>query len=118
MPGGAILSDIVKLNADQFSPFIREGNALVFFSASWCKPCDDMKPVFAALAEEFGALLGAGVVDSAVSPTVAGTFGIRAVPSLALFCSGQLRLVLSGPRSLDSARRAIIDALTALRRHA
>ena len=105
------MSHITELTADEFPRFISEGNALVFFSASWCQPCRDMKPLFQQLADNLSAQAVSGVIDSAVSPTVAVTMGVRSVPAIALFRDGQLRLLLSGPRPFDAAKRAVIDVL-------
>ena len=110
---GSVMGQIVELSADAFSNFIREGDAIVLFSASWCRPCDEMKPVFQALADELSVQTVFGVIDSAVSPTVAVTMGVRSVPSIALFRDGRLRLLLSGPRTFAATREAILDALQA-----
>lgn len=105
------MKNFVELSADAFSNFIREGDTVVLFSASWCKPCDEMKPVFQALAEQLSDQVRSGVIDSAVSPTVAVTMGVRSVPSIVLFREGRLRLMLSGPRTLASVKQAIMEEL-------
>lgn len=105
------MKNFVELSADAFSNFIREGDTVVLFSASWCKPCDEMKPVFQALADQLSDQVRSGVIDSAVSPTVAVTMGVRFVPSIVLFREGRLRLMLSGPRTLASVKQAIMEEL-------
>lgn len=105
------MKNFVELSADAFSNFIREGDTVVLFSASWCRPCDEMKPVFQALAEQLSDQVRSGVIDSAVSPTVAVTMGVRSVPSIVLFREGRLRLMLSGPRTLASVKQAIMEEL-------
>lgn len=110
---GSVMGHIVELSADAFSNFIREGDSIVLFSASWCRPCDEMKPVFQALADELSVPVVFGVIDSAVSPTVAVTMGVRSVPSIALFRDGRLRLLLSGPRTFAATRETILDVLQA-----
>ena len=44
------MSRIVDLRAEQFARFVAKGSSVVLFSASWCKPCQVMKPVFHDLA--------------------------------------------------------------------
>lgn len=105
------MKNFVELSADAFSNFIREGDTVVLFSASWCRPCDEMKPVFQALAEQLREQVRSGVIDSAVSPTVAVTMGVRSVPSIVLFREGRLRLMLSGPRTLASVKQVVMEEL-------
>lgn len=107
------MGNFTELSADGFSNFIREGDAIILFSASWCRPCDEMKPVFQALSDELSSEAVFGVIDSAVSPTVAVTMGVRSVPSIAFFRDGRLRLLLSGPRTFAATKEAILDALQA-----
>ena len=105
------MGNFVDLSADAFSNFIREGDTIVLFSASWCRPCDEMKPVFQTLANELTDRARFGVIDSAVSPTVAVTMGVRSVPSIVLFRDGRLRLMLSGQRTLAAAKQALVEEL-------
>lgn len=105
------MGNFVELSADAFSNFIREGDTIVLFSASWCRPCDEMKPVFQALVNELTDKVRFGAIDSAVSPTVAVTMGVRSVPSIVLFRNGRLRLMLSGPRTFAAVKHAILEEL-------
>jgi thiol-disulfide isomerase/thioredoxin len=65
------MSRIVELSAPQFARFVAKGSSVVVFSASWCKPCQEMKPVFHALEEKLHSLAVFGKIDVAVSPTIA-----------------------------------------------
>lgn len=105
------MSRIVELSAPQFARFVAKGSSVVLFSASWCKPCKEMKPVFVHLEEKLHALAVFGKIDIAVSPTVAQMYGIRSVPSLAVFHEGRLLKVFAGSKSVSALKKAIITEL-------
>lgn len=105
------MSRIVKLSAQQFARFVAKGSSVVLFSASWCKPCHEMKPVFHALEEKLHSLAAFAKIDVAVSPTIAQMYGIRAVPSLAVFHEGRLLRVMPGSRSVGTMKKAILSEL-------
>ena len=105
------MSRIVELSAQQFARFVAKGSSVVLFSASWCKPCQEMKPVFHALEEKLHSLAVFAKIDVAVSPTIAQMYGIRAVPSLAVFHEGRLLRVMPGSRSVGTMKKAILAEL-------
>ncbi|OPA95510.1 thiol reductase thioredoxin [Pseudomonas fluorescens] len=105
------MSRIVELSAPQFAHFVAKGSSVVLFSASWCKPCKEMKPIFQALEEKLHALAVFGKIDIAVSPTIAQTYGIRSVPSLAVFHEGRLLKIFAGSKSVSALKKAIITEL-------
>lgn len=105
------MSRIVELSAQQFARFVAKGSSVVLFSASWCKPCQEMKPVFHALEEKLHSLAAFAKIDVAVSPTIAQMYGIRAVPSLGVFHEGRLLRVMPGSRSVGTMKKAILAEL-------
>ncbi|AXA58355.1 thioredoxin family protein [Pseudomonas thivervalensis] len=110
------MNRIVELSAPQFARFVAKGSSVVLFSASWCKPCQEMKPAFHALEEKLHALAAFGKIDVAMSPTIAQMYGIRAVPSLAVFHEGRLLRVMPGSRSMGAMKKAILESLEEIRR--
>lgn len=105
------MNRIVDLKAEQFTRFVAKGNSVVLFSASWCKPCQEMKPVFQDLADKMHSRASFARIDVAVTPTISQMYGIRSVPSLAIFHEGRLRLVLTGSRSVAALKKAILAEL-------
>ncbi|MEW9897636.1 thioredoxin family protein [Chitinivorax sp. PXF-14] len=111
------MPDITALNIDNFSrtlnaPDSEAGVAVIYFSASWCQPCQSMKPVFEKIAAQIGeAGVVSGTVDMAESPTIAQTYGIKSVPSIAIFRHAQLAKVIAGDMSFDKAMAQVQQAL-------
>lgn len=54
-----------------------------------------------------------GVVDVAESPTIAQTYGIRSIPSVAVFRRGRLQDVIAGEVALDEVMSRVSRALAA-----
>ncbi|ROR61330.1 UNVERIFIED_ORG: thioredoxin 1 [Pseudomonas psychrophila] len=105
------MSRIVELSAPQFARFVAKGSSVVMFSASWCKPCKEMRPVFLELEGKLHSIASFGKIDIAVSPTIAQMYGIRSVPSLAVFNEGRLLKVFAGSKSVSALKKAIIAEL-------
>ena len=82
--------------------------ALIYFSASWCQPCKTMQPIYLQLADyfsdngsRFGGRINFGIVDIAQSPTIAPQYGIKSVPSIALFLDSRLVDLMAGEYRLS-----------------
>ncbi len=60
---------------------------LVDFFATWCGPCQMLEPVLRGLASETNAVIAKVDVDQ--HQQLAGAYGVRGVPTLALFADGE-----------------------------
>lgn len=110
------MSAVPLISSENFSrllsdPMQSSGQwALIYFSASWCQPCQTMKPIYLQLADyfsdnggsHFGGNVHFGIVDIAQSPTIAPQYGIKSVPSIALFHDARLVDLIAGEYQLSS----------------
>ncbi len=62
---------------------------LVDFWAPWCGPCRMMAPQFEAAAERMEPFVRLAKVDTQAQQALGARFGIRSIPTLALFLEGK-----------------------------
>ena len=79
----------IEMRESSFNEII-DGNDLVIidFWAEWCGPCRAYAPVFERVSDLFPEVVFAKV-DTEVEKAVAGSFGIRSIPTLMIFKNGQ-----------------------------
>lgn len=63
---------------------------LVDFWATWCGPCLAMAPVVDAVAEKFEGKAKVVKIDVDANRTIAGKYGVRSIPTFAVFKGGEV----------------------------
>ena len=69
-----------------------------YFSATWCQPCKQFKPVMQEIANE---VYNVQFIDVDSQAAVAQQYGIRSVPSLVFEEDGNLTTMVVGVHSKD-----------------
>lgn len=69
---------------------------VVDFSAAWCRPCRNFEPIFAEVAAERCGQMRFVKVDVSRQRELADRFGVRGLPTIIIFKSGQILDILSG----------------------
>ena len=84
---------------------------LVKFTADWCQPCKVMSETLRDLTPELGDHVRFVEVDIEKDPDLANQFGVRGLPTLMLFKSGQVLANMNGLSPKPKIRSWIIDQL-------
>ncbi len=81
----------VELDAANFDTHVSRSDIplLVDFWAPWCGPCRTMAPAFAQAAKQLEPGFRLAKVNTEQEQGLAARFGIRSIPTLALFRNGQ-----------------------------
>ncbi len=84
-------SPFIILTEDNFEREVlkSEQPVLVDFWADWCAPCHRIAPVIEELAHEFDGTATIAKLNVDEEPELARRYGIRSIPSLLFFRSGE-----------------------------
>ncbi|MFI9745134.1 thioredoxin family protein [Streptomyces sp. NPDC052494] len=85
---------------------------LVKFTAEWCGPCRQLKPVLGAIATEEAARLRIVEIDVDRNPETTLKYGILGTPTLMVFRSGEPVKSLIGARPKRRLLQELGDVLT------
>jgi thioredoxin 1 len=78
---------------------------VVDFWAEWCGPCKMIGPSLEELSDEFAGKVKIVKVDIDDNPEIAAQFGVRSIPTLAIFKGGEVVDIKTGaaPKSTLSS---------------
>ncbi len=103
----------LELTADNLDSTIQDNEIVIIdFWADWCQPCKSFAPTFEAASETHGDIAFAKC-DTEAEQVVAAQFGIRSIPTVAIF-RDQILLFLQGGALPESALEDVIAQVRAL----
>jgi len=83
--------NIIELTDANFEAEVLKSTVpvLVDFTATWCGPCKALAPVVEKLADEFAGTYKVAKLDIDEAPGVTQKYGVRGVPTVMVFKSGE-----------------------------
>ena len=79
-----------------------ERPVLIDFFATWCQPCKVQSSVLTSVKENVGEKARIVKIDVDQFPAIAAEYGVRGVPTLAIFKKGQLLWKESGVHDVNT----------------
>lgn len=101
---------VTELSSSQFDAAIANGVTLVDFWAPWCGLCRIQGPILEKVGESVDGQAKIAKVNVDEAGSVAGRFGVQAIPTLLLFKNGHevRRFVVVQPKEI------LIDAINSV----
>ena len=88
---------LIKSTDDLFeNEIMKSPNAVVKFTASWCGPCQTLKPIMEKLSDEMSDKFKFYDHDIDANPNSPTKFGVRGVPTVLIFKNGELKATKVG----------------------
>jgi thioredoxin 1 len=84
-----MIAYITELNSDNFNDFKSNELVLVDIFATWCGPCKMISPIIDKISNEYHGKLSVGKMDADENRDLVMELGIRNIPTLLLYKSGE-----------------------------
>lgn len=97
-PSSSAANQAAAASMEWFDATVLKSDKVVLadFSATWCGPCQQMRPLLHRLEKNYGDRLKVVAIDIDEHPVLQARFGVQNIPHLFLFSDGEV-LVNPGP---------------------
>jgi thioredoxin 1 len=118
MEGKKMSDQIREINDQEFNNDVLQSTkpVLVDFWAPWCGPCKALGPLLEALSAQYASRLTFAKLNIDENPGTPGKYGIKSIPTIAIFKDGQPQEMITGLTSrsrLETSIAAVLDGAAA-----
>lgn len=101
----------ITINKDNFEADIRASKMPIVIDvyATWCGPCQQMKPIFHELEKEFEGRCTFASLNVDEARDISIMFGVTSVPTFIFYRNGQMHSKDTGYMSKESLRARVED---------
>lgn len=89
----------VNVTLETRDELFKDGLSVVYFTADWCGPCRNFRPVYAQVSDERPEITF-GKVDVDANQELAALYGVRSIPTIVAHRDGERALRHAGALSL------------------
>jgi thioredoxin 1 len=86
------MANTIKVDKNNFEADVLNSSepVVVDFWAEWCGPCKMIAPALEEIAQEMGGKVKIAKLNIDENPELAAQFGVRSIPTLMMFKSGEV----------------------------
>lgn len=102
------MSTVTYIQDNEFEQLLKDESILVVdFTATWCGPCKQVSPMMDQLATDYDGRAKVTKVDVDKNKGIAKQYGIRSIPAVLVFKSGELVETLVGMSPYEKFTSAV-----------
>lgn len=106
----------ITINKDNFEQEIKNSKTPIVIDvyATWCGPCQQMKPIFTELAKEFENRCKFAELNVDEARDISIMFGVTSVPTFIFYNDGEMHSKDTGYMSKEALKNCIEDFLSSI----
>ncbi|MBM17829.1 MAG: thioredoxin [Epsilonproteobacteria bacterium] len=106
----------VTINKDNFDAEIKQSDKPIVIDvyATWCGPCQQMKPIFTELAKEFEGKCKFAALNVDEARDLSIMFGVTSVPTFVFYNNGEMHSKDTGYMSKEALKARVEDFLASV----
>jgi thioredoxin 1 len=103
------MSNVEHINDSDFNEKVINSDVpvLVDFYAPWCGPCKNIAPILDELSKEYLSKAKIVKINVDENKEVAGSLGVRSIPTLFVYSKGKVQESLIGGRSAQELKEIL-----------
>lgn len=96
-------AQVIEVTSSNFNQEVKENSKLVVLDtyATWCGPCQEMKPIFETVSQQFEGKVVFAKMDIDRAPKIAEKLNVEIIPTFYIFYKGNVIEKIVGSQSKE-----------------